>query len=474
MANLAQIVAVPPQFSILEDLILHVDANVPDSDLVGALTSGGSDLTVFAPTNDAFADLAVDLGFAGDPADSAAVSAFLTGNVPAVALEGVLLYHLSAGTQTSGDIAHAGSVDTLQGGTITADLPTLVDAEPDVIDPTLVQTDIPASNGVVHVVDKVLIPIDIPGNDVPTITGIVASSGEGFDDNAGDFDMLLAALTAADLTGALDDAHADLTAFAPIDQAFIDLANTLGYDGSDEEGAFGYIVEALTLMGGGDPIPLLTEILLYHVAPESLQASQVLGAEDIDTLQGGTIGVDGTTLEDNDPDLADPNIIDTDIQAENGVVHVIDGVLLPADVLQSNGANDVDLVIGDDSGENISTGADNDLIDGNGGADVINAGSGDDTVIGGTGTDILTGGAGADLFIFNEGDGTDLLIDFESGVDQIDLSSTGATSLHDINVTQGAQSSTVEYGDGDVLIVLHMSGEAPSLDDFIFADPLMM
>lgn len=473
MARLDIIVTVLPQFSILETVIGYVDANVPDSDLAGALSAADADLTVFAPTNDAFAALAQDFGYVGDPADTAAVTQFLVDNVTPETLEAVLLYHVSPGTQTSTDIVNAGSVHTL-GGTITVDAPTLVDNEPDLIDPSLIFTDVPADNGIIHVIDRILIPIDLPGNDAPTIAGIVASSGAGFDENPGDFDMLLAALDAAGLVGALDDAHADLTAFAPIDQAFIDLANALGYAGSDEEGAFGYLVEALTLLGGGDPIPLLTDILLYHVAPESLQASQVLSATQIDTLLGATIGVDGASLVDNDPDIPNPDIIATDIQAENGVVHVIDGVLIPADVLQSDGSNDVDLVIGDEGASNVATGADNDLIDGNGGIDIINAGAGDDTVIGGTGLDLLTGGTGADLFIFNTGDGTDFVLGFESGADMIDLSNTGATNLHDISVEQGLFTTTIGYGKGDSITVVHGLGNAPAEDDFIFADDLMM
>lgn len=472
MARLNVIVTLLPQFSILETVIGYVDANVPGSDLGGALSAAGADLTVFAPTNAAFGALAQDLGFAGNPADTAAVTQFLVDNVPAATLEAVLLYHVSAGSQSSTDIVTAGSVHTL-GGTITVDAPTLVDNEPDLIDPSLIFTDVPADNGIIHVIDRVLIPVDLPGNDAPTIAGIVASSGAGFDNNAGDFDMLLAALNAAELTGALDDAHADLTTFAPVDQAFINLANALGYAGSDEEGAFGYLVEALTLLGGGDPIPLLADILLYHVAPESLQASQVLSATQIDTLLGATIGVDGAALVDNDPDIPNPNIIDTDIQAANGVVHVIDGVLIPADVLQSNGANDVDFIIGDDFASNVSTGADNDLIDGNGGFDIINAGAGDDTVIGGTGFDILSGGLGSDLFIFNEGDGNDLILGFESGQDQIDLSNTGATNLHDISLQQGFFRTTIEYGDGDSITVFHSFGNTPMEEDFVFADALV-
>ena len=469
MASLSELVGASPQFSILGTVVGYVDANVPNSDLGGALAAPTSDLTVFAPTNAAFGALAVDLGYTGDPTDEDAVVAFLVANVPVATLEAVLLYHLSQGTQTGTDIATSGTVSTLGGGTITADLPTLVDNEPDFIDPSLTTTDIPADNGIVHEIDRVLIPVDLPGNDAPTIAEIVTGDGSGFDNDSSDFDMLLAAVEAASLTSALADANADLTAFAPTDQAFLDLATALGYQGSDEAGAFSYLVEALTLLGAGDPIPLLASILQYHVAPESLQASQVLGATQIDTLLGATVGVSGATLVDNDPDIPDPNIIATDIQAANGVVHVLDGVLIPADVLQSDGSNDVDFII-DDNGFSINlTGSDADYIDGNGGIDIILAGSGDDTIIGGTHSDLMIGGAGKDLFIFNFGDGDDTIIGFQSGHDQIDLSNAGVQSIGELDIDHGRFISEVEYGDDDSIIVIHAPGQSLENEDFIFA-----
>ena len=290
------------------------------------------------------------------------------------------------------------------------------DLEPDLIDPSLLAVDILADNGVVHVIDRVLLPVDLPGNDAPTITGIALASGVGFDSNAQDFDILREAVVAAGLADALNDPDADFTVFAPNDGAFVSLSQGLGYQGEDEAGAFGYIVDALRLLSGGaDPIPLLQTVLTYHVAAESLQASQVIAAGSIETLQGGTLTLDGLSLVDADPDIPNPALIATDIQAANGIVHVLDGVLLPVDVLPSNGANDVDFVIGTDTREFINTGADNDLIDAKGGRDLVWAGSGDDLVLGGDGHDILwghkgndtlKGEAGNDVVIGNRGNDT--------------------------------------------------------------------
>lgn len=384
-----------PDFAALVATLGFLDDTLGTT-LISDLDQPGANLTVFAPTNAAFGQLAADLGFTGDTGDVSAVAGFLTTNVPAETLLAVIQYHVAPGLVTAADIAAAGTVTTLN-GTITADLPTLVDAEPDLIDPSLTATDLDAGNGLIHVIDRVLLPVDLPGNDAATITGIVAASGDGFDTNGADFDILLAAVQTAGLGATLDDADADFTAFAPTDDAFVGLATALGFDGTDEAGAWTYLVDALTLLGGGDPIPLLTEVLTYHVAGESLQLSQVAAAGAVTTLQGGTITVDGTSLVDADPDVPNPGLVATDIQAANGVVHVIDGVLLPADVLASDGAGDVDFIVGTDGRDVAVTGKDADLVSGLGGRDTIILGKGDDTGLGGAGSDLIKGGKGDDL-----------------------------------------------------------------------------
>ncbi|MBS0126096.1 fasciclin domain-containing protein [Thetidibacter halocola] len=443
MTTIASIAAGDPRFSILVAAIGFID-NENGTDYLGILGDASSDLTVFAPTNGAFVSLAVDLGFAGDPDDIDAVGAFLLG-LGADLLETVVTYHVSAGAQFTVDIASAGSVTTLQGGVIDAtELPTLGDAEPDLIDPSLVATDIPADNGVIHVIDRVLLPIDLPGNDAPTITAIAVASGPGFDDNGGDFDILREAVVTAGLAGVLDDPNADFTVFAPTDAAFMDLATALGFDGSTEADAFAYLVDALRLLsGGGDPIPLLTEVLTYHVAGQSLQASQVIAAGAVTTLQGGTLTLDGLSLVDAEPDLRDPGLVATDIQAANGVVHVIDGVLLPADLLQSDGSNDVDFVIGDDGRDKVWTGADNDLIDGKGGSDVLGGGAGNDLILGGDGGDFVYGGRGADTLLGENGRD---IVKGGSGSDSID----GGADNDLLHGDRGHD--VIEGGDGDDFI----------------------
>lgn len=446
MPTITEIAAGNSDFSILVSALTFVDDELPGSNLVATLNDASGDFTVFAPTNSAFAQLAADLGYDGDLTDADAVSNFLTGAVPADTLRDVLLYHVAGESLTASEIGAAGNVTTLQGGIVTLDAPTLVDFEPDLINASLVTTDVAADNGVVHIIDRVMLPVDLPGNDAPTITGIVAASGE-LDDNGSDFDLLLAAVSAAGLGDALDDAVADLTVFAPNDDAFLSLAQTLGYEGTDEAGALSFIVRGLNLLSGGDPIGLLTQVLTYHVAGESLQASQVLAADSIVTLQGGSITVDGTSLGDLDPELPDPSIIATDIQAANGIVHVIDGVLLPADVLVSDGNNDVDFLFGDETDDIFDTGLDNDLVDAGGGNDVVRGGAGNDIILGAEGNDRLLGQTGNDLL--RGGDGNDTLNGAE-GADTI----FGGDSDNDLGdwIFAGESTDLVDAGAGNDIV----------------------
>ncbi|MBD3763984.1 MAG: fasciclin domain-containing protein [Rhodobacterales bacterium] len=506
MSTIAAIAVGDSRFEVLVSALTYVDAQLPGSNLVATLSDTSVDLTVFAPTDDAFGQLAVDLGFAGDPADAAAVTAFLVGALPVETLRDVILYHVSAGSQTLADIAANPTVATLNGATFTAEGTTLTDAEPDLLNPTLVQTDIAADNGVVHVIDRVLLPTDLPGNDAPSITELVLASGGTPDTNSGDFDLLLTAVQAAGLADALADPAADLTVFAPTDAAFVALAQDLGFAGTDEGAAFAYLVEALTLLSGGaDPIPLLTDVLLYHVAPGSLQSAQVLASDTISTLLGADIGVDGLKLADGDLARANPKLIATDIQAENGIVHVIDGVLIPVDLPNFDG--NADLVVGTEANDTLSTGSAADLIDGNDGADVIDAGTGDDFVLGGKGKDTLLGRAGddtlsgdngrdqirggngddviqgglgldtlkggqdADTFVFAAGDQADTILDFGRGADVIDLTAFGLADFDAVAAltTDTAKGALIDLGNGDSILLAGVDAADLTADDFVLS-----
>jgi uncharacterized surface protein with fasciclin (FAS1) repeats len=153
----------------------------------------------------------------------------------------------------------------------------------------VVKTDIATSNGVIHVIDQVILPLDI----VETAK------------QAGAFSTLVTALKATDLVGALQ-AEGPLTVFAPTDEAFAKLpAGT---------------IEAL--LADKDK---LSSILTYHVAEGKLLAGDVVSATEIASLQGSKIAVntaDGVKVD-------NANVIMTDIMTSNGIIHVIDEVIIP-------------------------------------------------------------------------------------------------------------------------------------------------
>jgi uncharacterized surface protein with fasciclin (FAS1) repeats len=124
----------------------------------------------------------------------------------------------------------------------------------------------------------------------------------------GEFDHLIAAVVRADLVRALDG-NRQFTVFAPTDAAFEDLFGALGVDGVDQI-----------------PVDTLTAVLLYHVAPGERFSGDVLASSRIRTLQRGFItpSVTGGTAYVNDAAIVQP-----DVDVANGVIHVIDTVLLP-------------------------------------------------------------------------------------------------------------------------------------------------
>jgi transforming growth factor-beta-induced protein len=123
---------------------------------------------------------------------------------------------------------------------------------------------------------------------------------------ADDFDTLVAAADAAGLVGLLSDCSAGpFTVFAPTDAAF------------------GALPQDVLDAALADPDGLLTTVLTYHVVPGTVLAADVVGLSSATTVQGEDISVNGTVLN------GSVNIVTTDLVACNGVVHVIDAVLLP-------------------------------------------------------------------------------------------------------------------------------------------------
>ncbi|MFN2281609.1 MAG: fasciclin domain-containing protein [Anaerolineales bacterium] len=156
----------------------------------------------------------------------------------------------------------------------------------------IIITDIEASNGVIHVIDAVVLP------ETRDIVDIAVEDGR--------FTTLVAALEAAGLVDALK-AEGPLTVFAPTDEAFAALP----------EGT----VEGLLA-----DIPALTDVLLYHVVDGKVMASDVVDLSSAITLSGQDVSI---SVMDGEVMINDSVVIIPDIEASNGVIHVIDAVLLP-------------------------------------------------------------------------------------------------------------------------------------------------
>jgi len=249
-------------------------AAVQAAGLVDALKGEGP-LTVFAPTDDAFAAL-----------PEGTVEALLA-DIPA--LTDILLYHVVEGKVMAADVVELSQAQTLQGQYLDI---AVEDGKVMLDGAQVILTDIEASNGVIHVIDAVLLP------ETRDIVDIAAEDGR--------FTTLVAAVQAAGLVDALK-AEGPLTVFAPTDDAFAKLpAGT---------------VDSLLA-----DIPALTNILLYHVIEGKVMASDVVGLSEAMTLQGSAAPI---SVQDGAVYIAGAQVILTDIEASNGVIHVIDTVMIP-------------------------------------------------------------------------------------------------------------------------------------------------
>ncbi|WP_353847851.1 fasciclin domain-containing protein [Caldilinea sp.] len=165
----------------------------------------------------------------------------------------------------------------------------------------MIAADIEASNGVIHVIDAVILPPseeaaeEAPGN----IAEVAAA--------AGNFETLLAAVEAAGLVDALTS-EGPFTVFAPTDEAFAALP----------EGT----IESLL----ADPEGALTQILLYHVVSGKVMSTDLSDGMTAETLQGSPVTF---SIKDGVVKVNDATVIAADIEASNGVIHVIDAVILP-------------------------------------------------------------------------------------------------------------------------------------------------
>ena len=268
------------------DLSILVEA-VDAAGLASTLKQAGP-YTVLAPTNAAFAALLAELGVT--KAQLLADKALLTT---------VLTYHVLPAAVKRADIPLGKAVTTVQGGIFKVEAAgtglRITDGRNRTANITA--TDIVASNGLVHVIDKVILPAN--KNIVQTAQALP------------DFSILVEAVVAADLQGTLSGVG-PFTVFAPTNAAFASLLTELGVS-----------KEALLANKA-----LLTQVLTYHVVAGRVLKSGVPVGTPIATVQGDTFTIDAS-LAIADQRGRSAKIVATDVLTSNGVIHVIDKVILP-------------------------------------------------------------------------------------------------------------------------------------------------
>ena len=263
-----------------ETLLAAADA----AGLVEALRGDGP-LTVFAPTDEAFGKLG-----------RTAVRDLLKPE-NRDRLTRILTYHVVPGRVSASELNGRRTLKTLSGQRLEVSL----GAGRFVDESRIAATDIEASNGIIHVIDAVLLPEQ---------RNLVEVASE-----AGSFETLLAAAEAAGLVEALTG-EGPYTVFAPTDEAF----------GSLPAGTLEGLLQARNRRQ-------LQSILAYHVVPARIYADEVLEGAEASTLLGPSVEVG---LRDGRLTVNGSRVLQADIESSNAVIHVIDGVLLPPDVMRSS------------------------------------------------------------------------------------------------------------------------------------------
>ena len=288
-SNIVEIAMDTPDLSNLVAALSVADGNLVD------VLSGG-EFTVLAPTNEAFETFLAANGFMS------------LSEVPTDVLSNILLNHVISGTINSTNLVDAGSgysttnASNMDGDNLSLYFDTSSGVTFNGIS-SVVAADIVASNGIVHVVDEVI--------GLPTVVTFAVSNPA--------LSTLVAALTteglSVDIVSILSssDEPSPFTVFAPTNDAF------------------GSLLAELELNALGDiPVSILEATLGTHVAPEAnVRSTDLVDGMSVNTI-GSTITVslsDGAKLIDSNG--RESNIVAVDIQAYNGVVHVIDNVLLP-------------------------------------------------------------------------------------------------------------------------------------------------
>lgn len=270
-----------------QDIVATAVAAGSFKTLAAALTAAGlvetlqgaGPFTVFAPTDEAFAKL---------PAGT--VENLLKPENKAL-LTAILTYHVVPGNVMAKDVVKLSNATTVNGQRVdirTKDGKVMID------NATVAKADIACTNGVIHVIDTVILPADKDIVDTAV--------------NAGSFGTLVTAVKAAGLVDTLKG-PGPFTVFAPTDEAFAKLPK-----------------ETLASLLLPENKAKLTAILTYHVVPGRVYADQVVKTPSATTVQGGKVSFKAANGK---ASVNDANIISTDIESSNGVIHVIDTVLLP-------------------------------------------------------------------------------------------------------------------------------------------------
>lgn len=315
--TIAEIVVASTGAETPEFTILLAAVGAADPAFLEVLSNPEASVTVFAPTDAAFAAAFEALGVT--PAD-------VLGN--ADLLNTILAYHVVPGAFDAASLVAIVADDaTPILGTFLAEQGLVLSSNMGegllVNESNVVAADVMATNGIVHVIDAVLVPnldaammeddmmMEAPTQNIAEI--VVASAGA----DAPQFTTLLAAVLAADpsILETLSNGG-PYTVFAPTDEAFAAALAALGMSAED------VLADQA----------LLTSVLAYHVIPGTFSAATVVAAAGEEGFSAATL-LPGTTLSimvsDGSVMVNDATVIATDVYATNGVIHVIDGVLLP-------------------------------------------------------------------------------------------------------------------------------------------------
>lgn len=273
-----------------EDIPSNAAASGVHESLVAALghaglvetLQGDGPFTVFAPTDAAFEAAGIDLAtYDNDEANATLVD--------------ILTYHVLEGAVDAANVSDGLVATMLNGDNATF---TVNNGTVQINDATVTEADVVASNGIIHFIDKVLLPpVDEPAlEDIATVAT-----------NTGDHDSLVAALAHAGLVATLQG-DGPFTVFAPTDEAFAAAGIDLSTYDNDEANA------------------TLADLLSYHVYAGSVAAADVTDGMVATMVNGENATftvVNGTVM------VGDATVTTPDVAASNGVIHVIDKVLTP-------------------------------------------------------------------------------------------------------------------------------------------------